>query len=155
MSSYAFSPCALQCVRLASFACRSSLLSIINPRMSVNRKFAAFRATVDQLFPDHGLVGRLDVGRETILTAPAGILGHLHFLLDVIERLASLHHRADPIEQQRIMLLAVLEDLDRAGRAVPRNTVFGVERLHHLAGGEYIRNGDEGTQDIDLVDDKG
>src|SRR5215510_938779 len=49
------------------------------------------RGQSDQLLlPNYGLVSCLDVGRETILAAPVRILGHLHFLLDVIERLARL-----------------------------------------------------------------
>ena len=56
------------------------------------------RGQSDQLFPNHGLVGRLDVGWKTILTAPARILVHLNFFLNFIERLARLHHGADPIE---------------------------------------------------------
>jgi hypothetical protein len=50
------------------------------------------RGQSDQLFSSHGFVGCLNVGRETILASPGRILGHLHFLLDVIERLACLHH---------------------------------------------------------------
>jgi hypothetical protein len=35
-----------------------------------------------------------------------------------MERLASLHHRTDPIEQQRIIRFTFPEDLDGAGRTV-------------------------------------
>src|SRR5580704_9153073 len=91
-----------------------------------------------KLFPGHGSVRRLDIGRETILAAPARIFGHSRVLLDVVERLARLHHRTDPIEQQLIIGFAVLEDLHRAWRAVPRNDVLGVQRLHHLACGKDI-----------------
>ena len=41
--------------------------------------------TLRRLLPAHGLVGRLDVGRKAILAAPACILRHRHFLLDVVE----------------------------------------------------------------------
>src|SRR5882762_7613256 len=64
---------------------------------------ARARGQSDQLFPTHGLVGCLDAGGDTILAAPARILGHLHCLPDVVERLAPLHHRPDRIEQQRIV----------------------------------------------------
>src|SRR6266404_9780450 len=41
-------------------------------------------------------VGGVDVGREPFLAAPVGVFGHLHVLLDVIQRFAVLHQLADP-----------------------------------------------------------
>ena len=41
------------------------------------------------------------------------------------------------------------------GVPCPGTTCSGIERLHHLAGGQDVRNGDEGTQDVDLVDHEG
>src|SRR5437016_2944514 len=57
-------------------------------------------ANQNELFPGYGPVGCLDIGREAVLAAPARVLGHSHFLLDIVERLACLHRRTDPVEQQ-------------------------------------------------------
>src|SRR6266508_4340240 len=42
----------------------------------------------------HGPVSRLDVGREALLRGPMLVLGHAHFLLDLIQRLAFLRQLA-------------------------------------------------------------
>src|SRR6266508_4863380 len=82
----------------------------------------------------HGPVSRLDVGREALLRGPVLVLGHAHFLLDLVERLAFSCQPADALEEQRVVFFALLEDLHRAGRPVPGNHVQRVEALHQLRG---------------------
>src|SRR6266581_7439219 len=101
----------------------------------------------------HGPVSRLDVGRKALLGGPIFVLGHAHFLLDLIERPALLREPADALEEQRVVFFAVFEDLHRAGHPVPGNDVERVQALHRLRRGEDVGNGHDGPEVVDLVDD--
>src|SRR5262249_20964397 len=67
------------------------------------------------------------------------------------ERLALFHLLGNALDQERIIFFAVVEQLGGGGRAVARNHVLRVQRLHHLSGGQDVGDIDEGTEDVDLV----
>src|SRR6266496_2686570 len=105
------------------FFWRSSLHcgGMIRSRRAPCQRYLAEKSGRSTAF--HGPVSRLDVGREALLRGPVLVLGHAHFLLDLVERLAFSCQPADALEEQRVVFFAFLEDLHRAGRPVPGNHV--------------------------------
>src|SRR5207245_874303 len=120
--------------------CRSSIWAWLSPINRV-RRVRAFRSP-----------GRRSP-TEALLRGPIFVLGHAHFLLDLIERPALLREPADALEEQRVVFFAVFEDLHRAGHPVPGNDVERVQALHRLRRGEDVGNGHDGPEVVDLVDD--
>src|SRR5947207_2636147 len=90
----------------------------------------------------HGPICRFDIGRHPFLVRPVFILRHAQLLLDLIKRVSRARHRADTLQEQSVIALAVVEDFHRSKRAVSRNYDFGIQGLQHLNSGEHLRNRD-------------
>src|SRR5881628_2374980 len=58
----------------------------------------------------HRLVRDINVGSQTILAGPVGILRHLELFFDLIERFALRRHLAYPLEQQVIKGFVLVKD---------------------------------------------